>query len=279
LEALVKSSRIFEELEFTQGSACYLLEQEKFKVLEKFIGFTGPHIKKLIIGLIEVDPLIFQKLLNLLPNLESLDLDMVENTSLEKTINWDLKSTRIKRIKMIKCIGPDNMLASLEKCAIRELELELKYWSDAKQEVLLKFLKAQEKNLKKLIVGSCDLSILIDFKDLRLEHLDYGYRYGANNPSLEFLKCQEDLKFLRLFMANYSIENFNLVFGLTNLEVLELWGPLRDRSVFILNKLYKLGKLKSLRVDQYVSRNILDHLKFGVFNELRELDAFLKGLL
>jgi hypothetical protein len=255
------------------------LEQEKFQVLEKFIGFTGPYIKKLIIGLIEVDPLIFQKLLNWLPNLEVLDLEMVENRSLEKTIKWDVKSTKIKRIKMIKCIGPDNMLASLEKCAIRELELELKYWSDAKQEVLLKFLKAQEKNLKKLIVGSCDLSILIDFKDLRLEHLDYGYRYGANNPSLEFLKCQEDLKFLRLFMANYSIENFNLVFGLTNLEVLELWGPLRDRSVFILNKLYKLGKLKSLRVDQYVSRNILDHLKFGVFNELRELDAFLKGLL
>ncbi len=253
------------------------MEQEKFQVLEKFIGFTGPHIKKLIIGLIEVHPLIFQKLLNLLSNLEVLELEMVENTNLEKTIKWDLKSTKIKRIKMIKCIGPDNMLASLEKCAIHELELELKYWSDAKQEVLLKFLKAQEKNLKKLIVGSCDLCILIDFKDLRLEHLDYGYRYGANNPSLEFFKYQEDLKFLRLFMTNYSIENFNLVFGLTNLEVLELWGPLRDRSV--LNKLHKLGKLKSLRVDQYVSRNILDHLEFGVFNELQELDAFLKVLL
>jgi hypothetical protein len=109
LEALVKSSRIFEELKFTQGSVCpgeiyfenslkYYLKSSLNKLRialhsilrkdfivysksqnhlgatywnkknSKFLNkFIGPHIKKLIIGLIEVDPLIFQKLLNLLP--------------------------------------------------------------------------------------------------------------------------------------------------------------------------------------------------------------------
>jgi hypothetical protein len=44
-----------------------------------------------------------------------------------------------------------------------------------------------------------------------------------------------------------------------------------------LNNLYKLEKLKRLRVVQGVSPNILEHLKFGIFNNLEELDAEFEG--
>jgi hypothetical protein len=146
------------------------------------------------------DPSILQKLINLLPNLESLELVGVESTSLEQLINWDIKSKKIKRFKMFRCTGLDNILASLEKCAIEELELEFKSWSPAKLKVLEKFVKTQEKILKKLIGTNCDLSFLVDLKDLRLEHLEYRCLYEARNPSLAFLQHQvgQNAKFFQI---------------------------------------------------------------------------------
>jgi hypothetical protein len=63
----------------------------------------------------------------------------------------------------------------------------------------------------------------------------------------------------------------SVIFELTNLETLVLDGHME--SIEVLNQLHKLQKLKRLRVDSFISRNILDHLKFGVFNNLEELDA------
>ncbi len=55
LESLVQSSRIFEELKFSHDSNEYLSSPEKFQVLEEFISFIEPHIKKLIIDHLKVD--------------------------------------------------------------------------------------------------------------------------------------------------------------------------------------------------------------------------------
>jgi hypothetical protein len=76
-------------------------------------------------------------------------------------------------------------------------------------------------------------------------------------------------------MENFSIENFNVIWQLKKLESLELWGIRTDRS--ILDNLHKLKTLKRLKVDVEVTGNILDHLKFGVFNNLEELDGFFQG--
>jgi hypothetical protein len=63
-----------------------------------------------------------------------------------------------------------------------------------------------------------------------------------------------------------------VIFELTNLETLVLDGHME--SIEVLNQLHKLQKLKRLFVHYLVSRNILDHMKFGVFNNLEELDAY-----
>jgi hypothetical protein len=62
-----------------------------------------------------------------------------------------------------------------------------------------------------------------------------------------------------------------MICELKQLEILELRGTASDSSG--LNNLYQLEKLKRLKVSRDVSRNILDHLKFGIFNDLGELDA------
>ncbi len=174
LESLVQSSRIFEELEFHKGCGDYLLLPAKFDILGEYLGFTGPHIKKLVISKVKVD---------------------------------------------------------------------------------LNFLK--------------------DLKDLRLEHLEYeSSEYG--NVSLEFLRQLVDLKFLRLDIYNFSHEALNPIWELKNLESFELDGGTHD-SDSGLNNLHKLGKMKKLKVDEDICWNILDHLKFGVYQNLKELDASFDG--
>jgi hypothetical protein len=69
---------------------------------------------------------------------------------------------------------------------------------------------------------------------------------------------------------DYSDENFNIIWELKDLETLELSGWPRDRSN--LNNLHKLKKLKRLEVNG-MTKNILNHLRFGVFNNLEELAA------
>ncbi len=94
LESLVQSSRTFEELQFS--GEC----DENFEMIEEFIGSVGIHIKKLDISFLKMDHMIVQKLLNSLPNLEFLELNSVEITS-EKTNKWNLKVTKIQRIKIL----------------------------------------------------------------------------------------------------------------------------------------------------------------------------------
>jgi hypothetical protein len=227
LESLVQSSRIFEELEFSKGSSDYLTSFQRFQILEKYLGFTGPHIKKLIISNLEVDLLILQNLLTMLPNLKSLELDRVELTSAdEESIAWDLKPTKIERIRLVcsNCmVDLESFLKSLEKCVIRELELSIAY----------------------------------------------------SEISMEFLNHKDDLRSLRLYLPNGSKETLNLICGLKNLETMELEGWTTDGSP--LNNLHKLGKLKRLEVPEGFSKNILDHMKFGVFQNLEELDGHFKG--
>jgi hypothetical protein len=50
LKSLVQSSRIFQELVFSESrDDGYLLDPEKFELID-YIKFTGPHIKKIAIS-------------------------------------------------------------------------------------------------------------------------------------------------------------------------------------------------------------------------------------
>jgi hypothetical protein len=272
LGCLVQSSRVFEELRFYEGCSDYFLSQEKFEVLEEYLGFTGNHVKILAIGYMKVDPLIFQKFLSLFPNLESLELSGVKSSGLEQPpIKWDLKPSKIERIRMFGYTRLEGLLESMESCAIQEVEL--KDWPPSESELLQKFLESQKESLKKLVGRSCDFGFLADFKDLRLEHLEYD-NDDSSIGFLEFLKQQVDLKFLGLFVWNSSDEAFSTIGELKNLETLELKG--RSESSNDLSNLHKLEKLKRLAVG-WVSRNILNHMQFGVFNDLEELNAHFAG--
>jgi hypothetical protein len=162
------------------------LAPKKFGQIEEFICFTGIHIKRLSISGLKVVPKIFQKLVNLLPNLEALELEHV------KTNFPPFKSKRLRRVKMNDCTVNGSLIESLEKCVIEEAEL--RYSSPKELKIMEKFLKSQEKNLKKLTIDT-DLNVPNNLKDLRLEYLDLYY-HGRNNISLEFLRQQTDLKVL-----------------------------------------------------------------------------------
>jgi hypothetical protein len=66
-----------------------------------------------------------------------------------------------------------------------------------------------------------------------------------------------------------------MICELKNLESLDLHSW--DKSNIDNFNLYKLEKLKRLRVYPSVSQNILDHMKFGVFQDLEELYVYFKG--
>jgi hypothetical protein len=232
--------------------------QEK---IEEFVRLTGSRIKRLIIDDVEFDPL---KVINWFPNLKSFKL--CGNYSRSEKIKFDLKSTKIERIDLIQSPTAASLLESLEKCAIKEAEL--KEWSEVSSEIIQKFLKSQEKSLKKLFIYShFNLSIIP--KGLRLEHFEL-FDSRSDTISLEFLQHQIDLKTLKLTSSNYSNESFNTICGLKSLKALELNGWTNDRSG--LDNLHKLKNLKKFKVS--FGCNILDHLQFGVFNDLEELDAW-----
>jgi hypothetical protein len=246
----------------------FLESPEKYEILEEYLGFTGPHIKTLKITDRTVDPQIFQNLLNLLPNLESLELDYVKNITNEN-FSLDLKSLKISRLKMDDCTGLESLLEALEKCTITDLEM--RFYSQTNPEAIKKFLKSQEKNLKKLTIGSG--FTLADLRDLRLEYLDLSFR-SQRSDILVFLRQHVDLKILKLYVLEYSEEVCNVIWEMKNLESLELTGG--PRYNFGLNQLHKLEKLKRLKADRLANWNILDHMKFGVFQNLEELHAFLQ---
>jgi hypothetical protein len=271
MDSLVQSSRVFQELAFS-GEIDILLDPGKFQMIEEYLVFTGPQIKKLYMEGVRVNPKILQKLLDFLPNLEFVELDYTKADPSSQSTKWHLKSPKISRIKMHSCFPPIlNFLESLEKCAIKEADLS--FWSDQEDpEITKKFLKAQEKKLK--ICTAFELPG--ELKDLPLESLEYenGER---RQVSLNFLEQQVDLKFLELRIKRYTTEHFNLICKLKNLESLKLFiipGCHRLRDSSGLNNLHKLQKLKSLTIFQDISSNILDHLKFGVFLDFEELEAY-----
>jgi hypothetical protein len=149
-----------------------------------------------------------QKLLDLLPNLESLELSHVISANLGQSIKLNVKSTKIERIKIVNCTGLENLLESLEKCAIKEFEFF--GWSGTESEAMKKFLKVQEKNLKKLTTGTDHANLLNDLKDLRLEHFVYFGRQSAS-VLMEFLKRQENLKGLKLTGLDFYDQNLKLI--------------------------------------------------------------------
>jgi hypothetical protein len=55
-------------------------------MIEEYLSFAGPHIKKL-------------------PNLESLELDFVGSTRPDEPKKFDLKSTKIECFKITGCTG------------------------------------------------------------------------------------------------------------------------------------------------------------------------------
>jgi hypothetical protein len=269
VKRITQSFRIFEELEFSEDFVDYLQHPLFFQKLEEYLGFTGPHITKLTIKEeVNVNQKILQKLLNLLPNLKTLEVYYTENKR-EETIKLDLKSTKIETVDFRGSAIIDSLLESLEKCTIKELQY---YPDEDSSESLQKFLGAQEKNLKTLKISSnSNLNLLIALKDLRLEHFEFSDK-ECKNILLDFLKQQVDLKSMRLSFETISID-FDTIFELKNLEDLDLVCYTNiQRSG--LNNIRKLQKLKRLKVSREVSRNILNHLQFGVFNDLEELDAW-----
>ncbi len=166
LRVLVQSSRIFEELYFTLSS------EKNFKFLENYFRFTGSYVKTLIIRPCNIDQQILLNFLNLFPNLKSLEVDVEIDSPSEEAIKWDLKSRKIEKVTLGSRKGLEGLLESLDKCKIKELDFH--FWYKAKPEVLGKFLKTQEKNLKKLHVCERDLNVLDDLVDLRLEELEYS---------------------------------------------------------------------------------------------------------
>jgi hypothetical protein len=173
---------------------------------------------------------------------------------------------------MNSCTGLEPLLQSLENCVIKELELS--YWSKQKSEVLNRFIKAQERNLKKLTGWNCDYNLLLDLKGLRLDYLNFNY-YQLQSVSLEFLRHQTDLKSLRLDIMEYSNENFDVICGLTNLETLELDGW--PSGTIGLRNIHRLKNLKRLQVSEGVIENIFDCLQFGILKNLQELAASFEG--
>jgi hypothetical protein len=85
------------------------------------------------------------------------------------------------------------VLEPLEKCTIKELVLELESY-DTDLRAYRKFLKVQEKNLKKLTARQYNLGFLGDLKDLRLEYLDYSKDYDRTDVDVGHFEATRGFK-------------------------------------------------------------------------------------
>jgi hypothetical protein len=249
------------------------LFEENFAVIEEYIKFTAGHIKKLTIKDCFVDQKILLKLLNMLPDLTTLELEEVAAVN-EEDLEWTWKPTKLEIIQMEYCDSDiESLLESLSECTIKEANLRPR----GNRNNFINFLKVQEKNIKKLtVVGS--IHLLDGLKEMRLEYLDLICAF-SEIYSLEILRQLPDLKVLKLYAIKFIPENSDMIYELKNLEELQL------RSVFIsfgmnegLNRVHQLEKLKRLEVCRDMCFNIFDNLRFGVHNSLEELDANLYGL-
>jgi hypothetical protein len=186
---------------------------------------------------IKIDRKILLKLLDLLPNLESLSLH-----SLEQSVGEE-------EFKKVSLAGSSETTSNAQK-----------------------LMKVQEKSLKKLSIKNCDnswLHNLKDLKNLRLEYFEFFLQQGES-PTLDFLKHQTDLKTLLWTSYDISQENLSMISELENLEILELHSNMNESKKL---NLCKLEKLKTLHIDG----GVVDRIRFGVFNDLEELAAFFYG--
>jgi hypothetical protein len=216
-----------------------------------------------------------QKWLNMLPNLEALELLGISSSNEEnEPIEWEIKSTKIERIKMFTDGEILNLLNALDKCAIKEATLD--YWTESEAEIVNRFLKVHEKSLKKLTIYST-MDISRDLKGLQLEFLSFSYH---DSPGwFELLEHQKELKVLKINLLEVFNDSIvNTICGLKSLETLKLDGSKRLWiELKSLRNLRYLENLKRLEIDGCLSRNILDHLRLGIFNNLEDLDASIQG--
>jgi hypothetical protein len=210
-----------------------------------------------------------QKLLNFLPNLKVLDLEMVENVTLpEKRKKLTVKSAKIERVKIVSAVlDAEFLFESLEKCSIKEARFRCLTKREA--EIVQKLVKSQEKDLKKLTMET-NYDFDVDLKEMRLEFF-FLIGVNAKDVKLEFLRDQVGLKSLKLIRPWLPAGVFHLFGEIKDLELLELVTITDDCSG--LNQLHKLRKLKKLEVVQHVCLNILEYLKLGVFEDLEVLAA------
>jgi hypothetical protein len=263
-----------------------------FKFIEDYLSFTGPHIKSLSLFSLKMDCLVAQQFLSMFPNLEEIKVYHIQDL-VGQSLHWSFKSPKIQRVSIQNEFDSfESFLESLESSTIKELHIN----GGETPEFLHKFLKAQEKNLKSLSFNGRLSDFLVTLKDLRLERLEMGYQppdsetHGPPIPDshtdwrrfqviytgrvpMEFLKQQVDLRFLKLKDCALEGRDFALICGLEKLEELEITKDSRAGDPSGLDQLHKLQRLKKLEVAWDVSQNILDHLQFGVFEDLEELDA------
>ncbi len=275
----IQPSRIFHELHFCEFNT--ILEKEFSTTVEDFLRFTGPHVKKLTIKCSRVDPKILLSLLTMLPNLEHLDLDRLIAIDQENFIRfWWLHLPKLKNIRMIDC-SPDieSMLASFTDCKIEDLDLAISK-TNADRQFFENFLKSQEKNLTNFSFSSYNFGLLNseDLAGLKLEHL-YIDQSDFEEP-LAYLAHQTNLKSLSLTLPDFFDDFFSFIFELKNLEVLELesnyWADGTGNATEendSLNDLYKLEKLRKLKVVGRNFGNIFNHLRVVTFEDLEELDG------
>jgi hypothetical protein len=220
--------RIFEKLTFLgENSTDYFLHSENFEILEEYFKHSGFHVKNLFRSILQgVDPMIVLKLLNLLPNLECLHLDVVNSESATKeTIKWDLKSTKIERIVMYKCYNLNKLLESLEKCRIKELHLSKLH------DMSVGFLRAQV-DLRILRLTNCEVSgeacnIISELENL--EELEFNCRVTDRRDFYNFHKLQ---KLKKLIFYNSVDRNIldQLKFGVFS-DLVELHASLEGASM------------------------------------------------
>jgi hypothetical protein len=252
-----------------------VLLQKNYKHVENFIKYTGDHVRKLKITSSVVDPKILMKLLISMPNLKFLILERLAAINKE-SIEWKFQLSKLESVKMF-CCAPniESMLTSLAKSKIKDLDLTISSSNEDKT-LFLKFLKSQEESLKKLKI-ICTKHDLLNNNDLKLELEDLDIDMDFLAFPLIFLKEHIGLKTLKMRLPNFDDVNLNLIFGLENLEDLNLVSGTEPGQTDNLNGLYRLKKLRKLHV-QGEAENILEVLKFGVQESLEDLYGYFENI-
>jgi hypothetical protein len=85
--------------------------------------------------------------------------DVTSTSEREEALKWDHKLTKIKCIKFIRCSNLiESLLESFGNCVISEAKFKYRnvYLNSTSSVNFQKFLKIQQKNLRKLIIHQTD---------------------------------------------------------------------------------------------------------------------------